>query len=322
MKIHFFLFIILLASALYSCSSDEEITDPETDDLVWDTGRNDFNFMVDGNERHVAVHIPSAYSHSENVPVVFMLHGTGGNGNKFYNISKWVQKSEEIGFIAVFPTAIEYPLIDGSKATKWSSDGLFEQLAEGTEVVDDIKFLEHIINQLTDHLKIDERRMYICGFSNGSGFVKSEVIPRMSHVFAAANVTGGVGIPLSYNILGNRIMPVFNIAGSKDPKIFEKLGTNEELPLHGIDLENHEFLWEQITVFCGMLGLNSSYSESPNPPKWNQLTFSMKANSNASAEYILMMVNDMPHVFPNGTNNPQDVVAVNILWPWFEKWTL
>ena len=310
------LFCLALAMiGLFSCKSDEQ-------ESAFETGRTDIYYEVDNVERHVAVHVPMSYDDDKEYPMVFMLHGSGGTGNKFYNISGWVGKAEEEGIIAVFPTAIEYDLIDGSRQTKWSSDGLLNQLEPGTQVKDDKVFIQRILDELTSDLNIDEQRIYICGFSNGSGFVKSEIIPNMSDVFAAANVTGGVGIPQTYEISGSRTMPVFNIAGTKDPKIFEKIGDNTELPVSGSQIESHDILWGQISTFCDMLGLESTYNENSNPPSWNQLIFTEKNDAVGSEEYLFMMVKDMAHVFPNGSNNPRGVIAVDHLWPWFEQWSL
>ncbi|MDW3647104.1 MAG: hypothetical protein R8P61_08580 [Bacteroidia bacterium] len=289
-------------------------TDPDI--LSWQQGKNEYLLMIDGYERNFIIHVPASYQEDIASPVVFMLHGSGGNGTKFHNISGWKEKGEAEGFITVFPTAMEYRLADGRNSTKWGSRGLESELAAGESVKDDIPFFEELVRRLKLSFKLDERRLYISGFSNGSGFVKSEIVPRMGDTFAAANVSGGVGIPVSFPISGNRIMPVFNISGSMDPKILEKIGSNEELPLSGPDIEAHSFLWSSLTTMCEMLGLQTDYTENPNIPLWNLMTFTSPQSSQAS-EYKFMMVKEMAHVYPNGGNNPRGVVAVDILWPWF-----
>lgn len=305
---------------LLSCSSEMvEIPEPS---LEWQQGRNDFEMVVDDISRHVAVHVPTSYDESTRVPVVFMLHGSGGSGNGFYNTSKWVEKSEEIGFIAVFPTALKYELSDGTTSTKWSSGSLIDQVVDGTQIIDDIPFIKQIVSEVKTNFLVNESRFYISGFSNGGGFVKSSVIQQMTDVFAAANTTGGVGIPEVFPILGERIMPLFNIAGSQDPKIFENIGSNQELPLAAHEIEAHDFLWTQLTTMCEILELNPEYEVFPNEPLWNEMVFT-KANSDRSCpEYRFMMVKGMTHVYPHGSNNPNNLIAADILWPWFEQWTL
>jgi len=302
--------------ALVGCEGESPIPEPDPDMLTWQKGKNEYNLMIDGYERNFIVHVPASYQEDTASPVVFMLHGSSGTGTKFHNISGWKEKGEAEGIITVFPTAMEYRLAVGRTSTKWGSKGLESELAAGETVKDDIPFIEELVRRLKLSFNLDEKRLYISGFSNGSGFVKSEVLPRMGETFAAANVTGGVGIPVLFPIQGNRIMPVFNISGSMDPKIFENIGTNEELPLSAADIEAHSFLWSSLSTMCEMLDLQTDYTENPNIPLWNLMTFNSPLSSNAS-EYRFMMVKEMPHIYPNGGNNPRGVVAVDILWPWF-----
>ena len=303
-------------SLFFSCSCEEApIVEVQQETLNWQAGKNEYNMNIGGYERNFLIHVPTSYVEGEDIPVVFMLHGSSGTGTKFYNISGWKEKGEAENILTIFPTAMEYRLDIGRSSTKWSSAGLEMELAEGEELKDDIPFFEELLVLLKTSFSIDEKRIYTCGCSNGSGFIKTEIVPRMGDSFAAANVTGGVGIPISFPIEGNRFMPVFNISGSKDAKIVERLG-GEELPLSAGALEANEILWDDITTFCDMLGLSTAYTELPNAPQWNLLVFDNSIKSTAT-EYRFMMVKGMEHVYPNGNNNPRGVVAVDVLWPWF-----
>ena len=313
------LYTIVLFGLLSCSSEDVMILEPS---LEWELGRNDFEMLVDGLSRHVAIHVPSSYDGESRVPVLFMLHGSGGSGNGFYNTSKWVEKSEEIGFIAVFPSALRYDLADGTSSTKWSSASLIDQVVEGTNIIDDVLFIEQIVSEIKANFIVNESRFYITGFSNGSGFVKSSIIQRMGDVFAAANITGGVGIPEVFEIQGDRTMPLYNISGSQDPRIFESIGSNEELPLAASDIEAHDFLWTQLTIMCSILGLDNEYEVFPNEPLWNEMVFTNPSSDQACPEYRFMMVKDMVHVYPSGDNNPNGLIAADLLWAWFEQWTL
>ena len=44
--------------------------------------------LVDGENREYFLHIPSSYDGKTDVPLVFMLHGTGGDGEKMYDIAQ------------------------------------------------------------------------------------------------------------------------------------------------------------------------------------------------------------------------------------------
>lgn len=316
--------LFFLALLVFSCKEEIEDMEPAPDAtpaLEWKTGRNDYNIEMNGDVRNFVINVPVSYDGSTAVPLVLMLHGSSGTGERFYNISRWAEKGEAENFIAVFPTALEYRLIDGKRSTKWSSAGLVNEVPEGTVIKDDIPFLEELIDLCKKTFAIDGRRVYISGFSNGGGFVKSEVVPRMGEIIAAANATGGVGIPVIAPIQGNRNMPLFNISGTMDDRIWEAAGEPKELPIKAEDIEDHDLLWSGLKNMCSMLGLDTTYREQPQVPQYNLMIFDQKLESQAS-EYLFMMVKGLEHRYPNGGNNPQGVVAVDVLWPWFQKFSL
>ena len=80
--------VLLLAFtllALAGCKSEDSVIDPTPTGYV--VGKNRFTTPVDGDTREYYVHVPAKYNSNAATPVVFMLHGTSGDGEKFYNIS-------------------------------------------------------------------------------------------------------------------------------------------------------------------------------------------------------------------------------------------
>jgi len=63
---------------------------------------------INGYRREFSVSYPDSISGRAEVPVVFMFHGTSGNGQQYYNVSGWKEVGEREGFISVFPTALTY----------------------------------------------------------------------------------------------------------------------------------------------------------------------------------------------------------------------
>lgn len=306
--------LITILLFFISCEKDNEIADS----LNWEYGRNEYNIEIDGEIRNFLIHVPTSYKDGGEVPVVFMLHGSSGTGTKFYNISGWAQKSENKGFIAIFPTALEYPLKEGGRSTKWSSLGLEDDVVEGTIIKDDIPFITELISILKNTFSVNGNKIYMSGFSNGGGFVKSEIIPRMGDQFAAVNATGGVGIPYPIDLQTDRIVPFYNISGTMDDRIWEAIGIAKELPIKAEDIVAHDFLWNALENMCEMLELETSFSEEPHIPKYNIMTFKSGKTARAT-EHILMMVKGLEHRYPNGSNNPNEVVAADILWEWFAQ---
>lgn len=80
--------------------------------------RRDFTVNFEGVNREFIVVRPSGVVPAGGYPVVFMLHGTSGDGEKFYQGSGWKEKGEAEKFIrffhrrcgivfSIFPTRIQ-----------------------------------------------------------------------------------------------------------------------------------------------------------------------------------------------------------------------
>lgn len=310
--------LVILLPLLFLPSCDQSPVPPPPEPVLsWTYGRNDYTMEIDGHLREFIVSVPTGYDSTAAVPLVMMLHGTGGDGAKFYRESLWAEKGEMESFISVFPTGLTYTLADGTVTTKWGAGGLINELPPGDSVVDDIPFMHALLDELEHSFLIDSDRLFITGFSNGGGFVKSEVLPRMGDRFAAASSCGGAGIPEITPIVSDRIMPFFNISGTEDDKIKVKTGSQDELPIEGSDIRNHDLLWSGLTNLASMVGVDSTFRENPSQPVYNLLIFDNPVIPGGS-ELRFVMIKGMEHRYPNGSNNPRGVRAVELLWPWFE----
>ena len=74
--------------------------------------RKDYTIVVDDKLREFIVVKPTGEVTIGCYPVVFMFHGTSGNGNEFYNISGWKEKGQVEKFITVFPTSLKYCILN------------------------------------------------------------------------------------------------------------------------------------------------------------------------------------------------------------------
>ena len=91
---------------LVACSKDSDNTPSPGNQIKY--GKNRFITMVDGDEREYYVHVPANYDGKTAVPLVFMLHGTSGDGEKFYNISGWREVGEAENILTVYPSSWRY----------------------------------------------------------------------------------------------------------------------------------------------------------------------------------------------------------------------
>ena len=313
------LLIVLTPFLILNCTKKE---DPKMNQLSYSVGKNVYDMELGDTLRNFVIHVPSTYDEKMSVPLLIMLHGSGGDGNRFYNISGWVEKAEEEGFIAVFPTGLEYP-IDGTnrRSTKWSSDGLDDDIPTNYPIFDDVPFFRELIALCGQSFNIDKKRIYMSGFSNGGGFIRSRVIDEMDDLVAAASSGGGLGVNEPFMPQHGRYMPLYTISGNMDSKITEQLTNVQALPFSMADLYAIPQLKTRIDHLLESMKLSNEYSEQALPPQGNVITFDNDINENGQ-ELKMMVVNGLEHNYPNGKNNPHMVNAPDILWPWYMKFQL
>ena len=51
-------------------------------------------------------------------PLVFMFHGTSGDGERFLRISGWREQADATGLVAVFPTGLRYRMLKSAAASR------------------------------------------------------------------------------------------------------------------------------------------------------------------------------------------------------------
>jgi polyhydroxybutyrate depolymerase len=113
-----------------------------------------FNFMDNNTQREFYLHIPNNLP--SNSPIVYVLHGWGGNGEQIMLNTAFNMLSDQNNFAVCYPTA----LIDGdngtSGLTSWNCSGL-----------SDVNFIHSLTDSLQIQYQFDENRIFATGFSYG-----------------------------------------------------------------------------------------------------------------------------------------------------------
>src|SRR5262245_13202372 len=136
-------------------------------------------------ERQVAIYVPSGYRAGTAAPLVFALHGGGGDASKMYAPDKRiVDYAESEGFIAVFPNGLLLPT---------DTDPNSHNFYWGDPV--NIGYMNHLITLMTDRFTINWRRIYFIGFSGGGKLCyRLAADPAISaRIAAIATVAGDIG---------------------------------------------------------------------------------------------------------------------------------
>src|SRR6266567_6640825 len=144
-------------------------------------GDSEHVLTIDGVKRTYRLHVPVGYDAAKPWPLVFVLHGMGGNGKGMEALTGMSAKADAEHFIAVYPDAIGSP-------TRWNA-GINPDIPR-VPGDDDVKFLTAVIDRLEKELHVDGKRIYVCGFSSG-GIMSYRLGAELSGRLAAIGVVSG-----------------------------------------------------------------------------------------------------------------------------------
>ena len=199
----FFLSFILFIS----CESNEENTQVDEDGII--TGLQTKTFSHDNVNRNYLDYIPNSYDSEIDYPLMFLFHGFGGIASEFMNTADMRDLAESKNFIVVYPQGLDL----ASTGSHWNCSN---PSADNKSDVDDIGFIENLIDQLLiDYPVIDNKRIYAAGYSNG-GFM-SYYLACNSKKFAAIGSVAGTMLDDSYqNCNAQFPTAMINIHGTDD----------------------------------------------------------------------------------------------------------
>jgi len=148
------------------------------------------------NPDTVAFYLPKGYSPMEKkvYPIVFMLHGYGGDYSQMGKIINLQNIADSYGFIIICP--------DGQKDS-WYFDSPTQKNSEFESF-----FFQDLLPYIKHEFRIDTNALFITGLSMG-GHGAMYLFLRHSNSFAAAGSTSGVldlnASSLKYSSLSNRL---------------------------------------------------------------------------------------------------------------------
>ncbi len=307
--------------------------------------------QVGGQQREYIVYVPWKSRTATNVPVVFMLHGTSGDGEQFYAHSGWREKADETGLIAVFPSALWHcylqdndkngtidPLTEREVFTKWAAGKLGDPAerplctaaqmqgltAEKRALVDhpladDMAFFRQIVADLGANFDIDRKRIYVSGFSNGAE-MSGRLAAEAADLFAAVACASSV---VSVDTIASRPLSVIWSVGELDPEQSVALGyANGVIPLTADLGTNPRFMGGVEQHYTHMLNLSRTKTHSQ-LTAWGLLishfayTTSLAGAGNTFNSYVIQ---GLRHEYPNGKNHP--VRMADALWEFFKTQSL
>ncbi len=170
-----------------------------------------FTLINNGIERVYRVYAPDDLDPAELVPLVFVLHGGGGDARGAEQITQsgFNRLADRDHFIVVYPEGLDKHWIDGRAANANETRG----------PDDDVAFFAALIDQIAADYPIDRRRVYATGISNG-GIMSYRLACDLSDQIAAiAAVTANLWEGYEATCTPLRPIPVLILNGTDDPLI-------------------------------------------------------------------------------------------------------
>lgn len=238
--------------------------------------------QIDGYTRIWYEYVPESVKKKEtDVPLVVTMHGRGGSAETFFDISGMSCVAEERDFIVLFPEAGVYQQKpDGLKnVLLWngSYDGA---------LIDDVKFIRALIEDVKSRYKIDRDRIYACGQSSG-GMMTSTLAFKAPELFTAVSPWSAIRDPEHDIPVPEKIEPAV-------PYLF-LLGEDDWLCVDKNNGQMEYKVTERIAEFLQNLIKIYQLDEKPQTYQCGEISYYIYRNSKRVPMLVVGTVREMSH---------------------------
>jgi polyhydroxybutyrate depolymerase len=162
---------------------------------------------VDRRSRTYLVHVPKSYDGKKGYPVVLAFHGGGSNAEQMVHFCGLNAKAEKAGFLVVYPSGTGRL----EKALTWNGGNCCGYAVQNK--VDDVAFVRPLLDDLAKVARVDPRRVYATGMSNGAILTYRLASELSDRIAAVAPVAGPMG---TETCKPKRPVPVIHFHGTDD----------------------------------------------------------------------------------------------------------
>jgi polyhydroxybutyrate depolymerase len=304
-------FIVALLLALLALSANAQDAPKPADALG--PGDHSRSLMQGEQKRSYRVHVPKNYDPKRAAPVVLALHGAAMDGSMMIWFSGLNKKSDEAGFIVVYPSGTGV----GPFRT-WNAGGLGGKLAENK--ADDVAFIGKVLDDLGGAVNVDEKRIYACGMSNGGMMCYRLAAELSDRIAAIAPVAGTIAIEESKP---QRPVPVIHFHGTQDNLVpFEMKKEKKPSFIEFKGVAESVQTWVKLNG-CDEKPKTETISKQGDEMKATRSTYGGGKNG---SEVVLVVIEEGGHTWP-GQKPPvgfigksaQNISANDLMWEFFQR---
>ena len=239
--------------------------------------------------RTFVTHLPNNRPPTQPVPLVLVFHGYGSQGKDLAKSSGLNQIADRENFIVVYPDGLD---------RHWNVSGN-----------EDVAFTNSLIQQFQQRYKIDSRRIYATGVSNGGFLVQRLACESSNQITAFASVVATVPNGLQSRCQSNRPTSMLMINGTDDRKV----------PWTGGSLS-----YGQILSVPDSIGFWRQRNQCPSAAQVrsfnSQVQIDQYTNCKNGSEVELVTLKGAGHVFPRGGGGATSLIdASQEIWSFFDR---
>lgn len=190
--------VVMLAFVLFACGTSTGAAPSPAP-----AGPQHASLNLGGLERSYFVVVPP--NRGGPLPLVLALHGYGGSAAGLEGNSRLDEEGIKGGFVVVYPDGV---------GQSWNA-GICCGAAL-SEKVDDVGFIKQLIDRLEHDYRIDAKRVFVTGLSNGGMMAYRVGCEIPDRVLAIASVSGTMAIADCHPL---RAISVFEVHGTGDTSI-------------------------------------------------------------------------------------------------------
>ena len=278
----------------------------------FNSGNDSLSFQIEavdyatlGNREYIYYHASSAPT---NCPLVLVCHGYSGTAQGIMDYSQFNALAEEFGFAVCYPQGT----LDGSNTTFFNVGYDFQN----NQTVDDVAFVEELIDSLQAMHSLSEQDVFCTGMSNGGDFSYMLACQASETFKAIAPVAGMIMQDIMDDCNPINEVSILEIHGTQDnvtywqgdPNNIDGWGAYPSIP-NTIDFFTNMF---------GLTALSSAVFPDIDPTDGSTVNSDKYSQFGSCTQVWLYTVNDGGHDWPGAWGN-MDISASREAWLFFEQ---
>jgi polyhydroxybutyrate depolymerase len=178
--------------------------------------------------RPYRVKAPAVLDPQRSYPLVIVLHGLGGNSERIERYYQLDPLVDELGFLAAYPDGTE----EARKKYFWGGHRRFWNATDACcdffgSGVDDVTYLDAVIDDVGARYRVDPKRIFVMGLSNGGYLAYRYACDRAGRVAAIVSQAGAMWSDAT-RCKPSQPVAVLQIHGTRDDMVpYEGQGTGD-----------------------------------------------------------------------------------------------